>query len=353
MNQRVLLVFCLSVFSISVFFQNCSQSLSGSGSAEFSYAPEENQNEQVSFKAGDTFDPLLVPYVIASEDLKNQLDTYLSWPGTYKSIALTDDGFGLALGTSNGLVRDQADWDKAILERCHLQNRKPCSLLASGDLFAQDLSDFLVNHITTIQTPATFDALLVPAEITHWREQQASTYLPIPMDRFKTYSVSPNGGTATGHSSVSQDEATRKSLEFCEALGDLPCTIYAIGENVVFDIDTFQWEAPSISYGPALFDPQRVPFVNDAVRDGPMQAARDAINRDTSVVIALGKRGENSIRYVAGPITNNDRQAAIDDCNTRLPVVTNGAFQHTCFIYAENLNVVMTRASFELATWGN
>ncbi len=266
-------------------------------------------------------------------------------------MVLAPNGQGFARGYNGELITSQAELNRVLLERCQLASGQNCALFAEGNLIKYGEADFVANHINRIEVPEVFDGMKIPGVVVYWRAYQRDTYGKgsIP---FESLAFSPQGGTSSGFSETSQAEASRRALEFCEAVRDLPCTLYMEGDTVAFDLETFEWSRKRIFYGPREFDLTIVPFIADTYRNGVLKTIMDRVAAGQShAVFAMNRYGVNYIFESPAPATETQRARAITECNIRVPVPTPGQLNvHRCFIYSVDLEVVLTQQQLRDAT---
>ncbi len=329
-----------------VGFQNCSKMASTSASGDSSRV---EGVADVEFFKGDPYDPSLIPFQLTSEDAINQAQFYNNRNG-FRAMAFTENGeMYVSSSGNNQNVQDQADWDEAVLERCQLQYmNRPCSLFASGDLIAQDRNDFLVNFNSVITVPETFSGQLIPGNINHWQDYADQTYPDIDPGEFKSYAVGRHGATHSGWSRVSQEDATRRAMEFCEAILDEPCTLYAVGLDVVFNLDDYQWDQRRVTYGPVAFNADSIPFIDDSVRE----IIRDQHSQSSFYALAIDRYGFWESVQSTQTITQAQIDQMIAACNAKIPAPAPGGRARECFLYSVDDQVVFTRESFTMATYG-
>ena len=337
----------LVLFITLLSFQNCGSLNSG---MESKSSDSNAQLNDGSFFKGEPYDPDLIPFELTDQAAVDAARTYLNRQG-YRTMAFTEDGdIYIANSGNNALVENQDDWDEAVLERCQLTHmNKPCSLFASGDLIAQDRADFVVGFNSKITVPATFDGNLLPGPINYWQKYQAANY-GTGTPTYQSMAIGRNGASHNGWSDVSQAESDRRALEFCESVSDLTCTLYAQGMNVVFDLNSYQWEPRRVFYGPRDFNVDEIPFVTESVRE-TIRSQYGGSNLPY-FALALDRYGRwESIRS-SSPIVQADLDTITNQCNLKIPVVEGGAFQKTCFIYSIDAQVVLTRDEFRATSLG-
>ncbi len=350
-------LFYLSTSAVLILlFQNCG------GGAVSSLGQETDssgnpivvpQSDPNHFNAGDDFDSEKVPVKVGDAELNEGLQNYLVSDEMYKAIALTSDGRGYIGLSSDPLIEDQADWNRAVLERCQIQTRSSCALLAEGNQFKQEVNAFLNGFNSQLLVPADLDTQMLPGEIQFWKDHAADYYANGSAE-FKSIAINQEGQSIASSSSENQQEANKRALERCEAFADSPCTLYSVGAEVVFDLQTYTLAPKTIVYAPADFDSQKVPFVKEKARNGLFKTYQDDLKSGKFKfgIATISKFGNGFVKKKASAITNADRKEAINKCNSGMPEDTSGNPVSQCFIYAENLQVVMTRESYLDAVQG-
>lgn len=334
--------FILSILSV-LCFQNCGN-FNSTGSNQ-----SPSNISSADFKAGDTFKPELVPYNVSPE-LANALANYSQLNG-FKAVVLTKEGNGLAYSLPDAV--SQADASQALLERCQVQFKQLCALFAEGNFIKYDAKDFSTKHLSVIFNVTTFDAMRIPGPVFKWKEHTMRTY-PGTTTTYHAIALGIRGALYQGWSNVSQIDASRRALEFCEAPTDHPCTLYAEEFNVLFDIDNFQWTQRLVDFGPKTLDINRIPFISDDQRTRiavPMY--QRMVNNNNRSVVAISRYGHWYHRESTQNITQADRDFVLQECNKLIPPNPDPAqYQYRCFIYSENMQVVMTRAIYDQYSLG-
>ena len=357
MAWKKLSVILISFISLALVFQNCS------GGTEANRASNSNNIPTATgFKAGDTFDPTVLPYEINDQAFIDGLNRYMDEfrMDLVKAIAFAADGSGYVAWTSDDRVGGQEEWDRVVLERCELQNRQACTLFASGNVLVHDEEDFYDSHQSLINLSPVFDGTQVPGLLTHWRDLLPVNYPPNGQGEFKAYAIGLFGNTHSGWSNASdlttnsQAEANRRAIEFCEAMSETRlCMLYAIGEQVIFDpINYVLPTQRTIDYSPGqTFDPSTVPFVRDVSRTDILNRYNAAVSNGESFVLAIDRFGSYDIATSAGAITDVERNIATTGCKSNV-VINPGAFDRECVVYAENDQVVWDFATFRQRALG-
>ena len=333
MKIKTLCLWALTIISSLFLFQNC-----GSFSEEASTAnPSElDVPNDEKFKAGDPFDYVKIPYNLDA-NFKKSVEKYSDRTG-YKALALAANGLG-SIRSSDAFM-DQDDANLSALQDCQLLTKLPCSLFAEGDIIKYSEKMFYQNHSFWIEDVEAFDPMLVPGHARYWRIQ--NNYLT-RTNPYKAYAIGLQGATASGWSDHSQSEANRRALEFCEAHSFTfnPCTLYAVGNNVVFNSSDFNWAAQQIrGLAPDALNVSKIPFVRDIDRTGHIKDQYNKISASQHLVIAITRYGH--YRAILASTLAQARQTALNECNAALEASAN----FECFVYSENKKIVMTIESF-------
>lgn len=301
-------------------------------------------NSTEEFIAGESYKPELVPYDV-SPALAASLANYPNLTG-FKAVVLTQEGNGFARSLADATTQEEAS--QVLLERCQLEFRQMCALFAEGNVIKYNASEFYTKHVSAISNVTVFDPMKIPGLLTRWKLNYARDY-PSQTVTFNAIALGQNGLVQKGWSQVTQADANRRSIEFCEAMGNRPCTLYAEGTSVVFDIDTYQWSPPLVDYGPKALVINRIPFISDRVREvSAMPMYQRMLNTNVRSVVAISRYGHWYHRESNSNITQADRDLVLERCNALRELNSDPtAYQHRCFIYSENMQVVMTRAIFE------
>ena len=343
------LSFVLGLVLTLFVYQNCAELKSGMTSANSDNNQDgTGQGTNSEFLKGDPYDTSLIPFVLDDPEAIEVANVYRNLTG-YKAMAFTENGDIYAAKNESTLIENQDDWNEAVLERCQLFfMNQPCSLFAEGDVIAQNRDDFIVGFNPVITVPATFDAFQVPGSINYWQSHHAATYPDFTNNPFKAFAIGSNGATHPGWSQDSQAEANRRALEFCEAISDEPCVLYAVGLDVVFDLENYAFDQKVLTWGPRAFVVDEIPFIPDSVRE----VIRAEYNQGLFYVLALDKFGYWFTVQSSTPIVQADRDAAIAGCNAKLPEPVPGASERSCYIYSIDDQVVVTRDDYTMATYG-
>lgn len=347
------LIVCLSASSL--LFQNCGskggdaataasqiESLDTQDPDPVTPKPPVTPESTPLFKAGDTVTADKLPYN-PKADFKTLVTNYLKITGSYKAIAMANDGTGIARSSVEFVT--QAEADDVILERCQLASgNKPCSLLARGNKFVYNEKDFYNQHTDVLESGARkFNPKTIPGLAYKWRLYAEGEGYVTRKNKYKAYAISVHA-TSPGWSEVSQAEADRRAVEYCEATGNLPCTLYASGNNVVFNVSTFVMNKKMvILFGQRAFAGANIPFITDAARINLDKEIKKLVSTDKKqVVLAMSRYGH--YYYTSGNKMDAAlEKSAVDKCNAAIEAGAN--FQ--CFVYSKNLDVIFTRATLE------
>jgi hypothetical protein len=362
MKLKVLVMFCVSALVSVTLFQNCSE-MAGSDSNNANSVnlgdPADVQTEndvlgddippQTPFAAGETFSAADFPYLVTDTDQLALIAGYSARVG-YKAFAMTEDGDFYIASTNEAEVEDQADWDQAILERCQIFfENKPCSLLLSGDVYAQNQMDFENNFVSNINLSAVVDAnFQFPGVINHWQNIHSTNYPMFDPGEFKAMALGRNGRNVTGFSPTSQAQASRKALEVCESATDDGCILMAEGINVVLDLNNLSFGQNTIRYAPNTVDVDDIPFIDVTLRNTIRNEYALAINNGFHYALILDRYGQHTRETQNAPFSQAQLQNLIDQCTANLNVDT-----RECFVYSIDNQIVMTRDSFERAQFPN
>ncbi len=301
------------------------------------------------FAAGETVALDKLPFPLSSTQLP-RLGQYLN-STVFRMIGFTRDGESMI--HIDGLARDQAEATRVGLERCQILYRKPCSLYAEANIITRSRVDFFNNFNNLLMRSGVFNALEIPVLN---RVHQESIQRSYKSNTYEAVSIGLGGAVNRGWSGVSQADANRRSLEFCEILHNEPCTLYAVDTQIVFNFDTFQWSPRLVDYAPSMLTLNRIPFISDSDRVANFAPVVQAINQQNrQFVIALSRYGHWGITPVLGDgaITDAARARALDLCTAKITSPANpGSYQHRCFVYSENNQVVLTRRQIEVLALG-
>ncbi len=346
--MKHLLAFAFPLLFLLVVFQNCgdgfsSQSLEGEevSSVGDDVLPRDEivAVPLIPFLAGETVALNKLPYQISAASVA-RLGGYLNSTDP-KMIAFTDEGDPYIF--SSPLSRDQAEATRVGLERCQLLFERLCSLYAEGNIISQDQADFMINFTDHLPRQTVFDPLLIPALNVQWQEVIATNYSN-GNNPFQAIAISKEGAVQNGWSSLSQDEANRRALEFCQTWGR-PCTLYAVANQVVFDYATLRWSPNLIEHAPSPLNNARIPFITESQRL-TITPLIQGLSPTTKFVIALGRYGQYDIKIdntAGAAISNATRMSALADCNLQIPPPTPPGRGHECFIYSEGQQITMTQ----------
>jgi hypothetical protein len=351
----------VSILSVTVLFQNCGGQM-GQGSStltslEANPIPEgenpqpsdpdpipEGETPTLIFKAGEKVSSLKLPYK-PSEDFKKRVTAYLSYKG-FKAIAMAENGIGVA--QTDSAFTSQKEANDIMLERCQLlAGNMPCALLAEGNLYKYNEDDFYKARINVLESgKRKFNAITIPGLAHIWRTHAAGEGYMTRKNKYKAYAIGHYGATSPGWGEISQQEANRRAVEFCETISLNACTLYAVGNDVVFNVSGFSMSTkPVLKFSPSTFSVTMVPFISEDVRTGAtgeLKNVPDLVKKKKQVVVTLSRYGH--YRVEVGTTMNAALiSAALDNCNKM--IAKGSPFQ--CFIYSKNLDVVFTRATLE------
>jgi hypothetical protein len=378
-NKWTIIIFaCFSM--IVVAFQNCGEmSSSGSDSLGSLASPPVGLDGTVEtpegeipppppndplYKAGEPFDPSRITRNVQNEAFTAQLLQYLAAEGRFRAVAINEDGDGLALISNSNFVRDQAEWDRVVLDRCQLNYKKYCALIGSGSLFAIDEENEAANRVDQFANfPTTFEPGIVPGEVDYWRNRtEYNDNLSTRPLSFHSYWFGINGANGVGWSAVSQELADRWGKEHCETIGSLneACMQLARGVNIVWDPNNFEVPEISVQFGRRPFlgpdDLILAPnVVNAAALLNPHIMAHQRTPDNYHFMVLYARFG-GSFRVIDSrtPFTQEQKEAALTSCNQdqreRLFQPGSDAFIPKCFIYAENMTVVLEQDVYEAAS---
>ena len=346
MGKIKIFIAFVCLIALAVIFQNCGNQLRSTAVDQQSNSRLEGDG--IAFFAGQDYDPSLLPYELTDQADIDAANGYSNLQG-FKSIAFTEDGELFIANGNSQYLNTQQEWDRVVLERCQIWSmNKACSLFASGNVIAQDAEHFLDNFVRTVQVPATFDGNMIPGEIDYWRTFIAGRYPDFTNNAFKAFAIGPRGGSQSGWSDVSQAEATRRAMEYCEALINTPCTLYAEGLGVVFNLDSYQFDQQRIFYAPRAFNVDEIPFISEATRETIRTNYNQAMANGENFLLWMDRYGNTwQMLRSANNVNNRDRQDALNRCNANVPPPPVAEFgQRTCFFYSENNQVMMTRDAY-------
>jgi hypothetical protein len=330
---------------IGGLFQNCGKgvqsavSSSTEASSDTGVLPTYNPSAPL-FKAGDPLDENKLPYSPSSA-LINKVKIY-KLNTEFKAIAMASSGYGVTV-VANGVVSSQDEANVLAMERCQLYSGNlPCALLAEGNVFKYSEGVFYQSHYNSLENGARkFDGSKIPGLAYVWRakEMAAATGYANRTNKFKAYAIGPDGAGSSGWSEATQEEANRRAMEFCENNVDQACTLYAVADDVVFNVTAFAMGSIKyVTYGPKNFVASQVPYVRDADRAGAMVDIVNRVNGGEHVVLALSRYGH--FFYTHGGALNNPlEQKALDGCNATIAAGSN----FKCFVYSKDLKVTFTR----------
>ncbi len=294
------------------------------------------------FLAGDTFSVDKLPALESSllYNIKNNYDNHSG----FKAIALAANGKGASWGGPG--FNSQEDVNKVMLERCQLvSNNLPCAIFAEGDTVKYDEVNFITNMKRHIQETSIFNENLLPGITENSKKAFAGGYYKTSSRNYRALAIGWVGNAQPGFSDVSQSEANRRALESCEITSFQPCTVYAQGNQVVFDFNNYKWSPKLVHFGPRRFDPQLVPFVRDSDRNNQMKQTVSDVNSGKYVVLALSRYGHFWRKVQSKPISSDDKKYAKAKCNQS----SGSSTRYQCFIYSVNLDVVFTKSDLSVS----
>ncbi|MCC6137104.1 MAG: hypothetical protein IT287_00605 [Bdellovibrionaceae bacterium] len=338
----------VSLMALTFLFQNCGKSQDGSAPINVSGSldpepvipdPDPLPTPALLFKTGDVLNETKLPYTPTVE-FKNLIKNYLKIT-SFKAVAMAENGIGAAQGSSTFI--SQAEASAVVLERCQLLSGDvPCALLAEGNKYKYDEDDFYKNRIDVLESGVRkFNPNTVPGLAYKWRVDLAGKGYMTRTNKFKAYAIGHRGTTSSGWSEASQAEANRRALEFCDATGDLACTLYAVKDDVVFNVTKFEMsKTRKVFYGPVAYSAAKVPFVTDDARKKLLADVPKSVAKKLQVVVALSRYGHYQVASNAKLAIA--QKTALDKCNASL---AKGA-TFRCFVYSKSLKVVFTRAEF-------
>jgi hypothetical protein len=360
----------------SLIFQNCGglEGLSSSNSSVADSPPVTgNENDGVDdpippapandplYLAGEAFNPSRMTRNIANAEFTAELVNYIGGDEAYRTVAVNEDGDGLAVKTSHSEVASQQEWDRVILERCQLQTGKPCALVASGLFFAINEAELAANYVDQFANlPTTFSGNVVPGRLDAQRAGADAEYprlIAANSGSFHSYWFSHNGSAGIGWSEVSQEMANRWGKEHCETinLGAEPCILFAQGLDIVWN--PMNSVVPDLS---VVFGPRPLQGADDLIlvpnANGASDQLADAIalhqaNPNNYHFLVIYSRFGNNfrIRTSTTPFSEAQKQAAVDECTQERTPEANGHLRR-CFLYADNMTVVLTADDYGAAS---
>ena len=284
-----------------------------------------------------------MPYVPQGR-LVNDLATYEALTG-FKAMAVAKNGVGL--GFSRSQYISQEDANKAVLAACQvLAQNEPCSLFAEGNQLKYDESDFYLKHESVIESgPRVLDFAKIPGLISILHQDLATRYATNLSMPYKAIAIG-NYGKVPFMLGATQADANRRVLELCEAITAETCTLYAEGNQVVFNVTEFNWNYSIryLQFAPTAFDASKVPFVGANFRTDPnfFAGIPAMVTQGRNPVVALGKEGHFWIGSAAGKTVAENRATAQTSCDALIP-----GGKHKCIIYSINNDIVWTRAQLD------
>jgi len=337
---------------VALTFQNCQEFEAGSANAPSTSitptAPNPDVPERV-FLAGQAVDSTLLPFNV-SDETRSQIDSYLNTVG-FKAIAFADNGELVARITTD--ATSQLEATQIVLEVCQLHNEnRPCAVFAEGNTVKYDEAVFFDQFVRAIVDIDTLNISQIPA-LANVHKQTLSERYPDPSQMYDAIAINGLGGVYRGWSNTSQYYAEKRALEFCEAPSDRPCMLYAVGDSVVLDLENLDFSEKYVPYAPEAYDPLKVPFIDGSRVSDATLLEVNRVNNGTHYAVAISRYGHWRSVESQNPITQNEIQTVVDLCTasiTRPPGAT--GYQHVCFLYAVDNQVVMTREAYETAALG-
>jgi hypothetical protein len=284
-----------------------------------------------AFHQGDAFDYALV--TPSSQMVSAMLDV-LAYPASAgpKAVAVNAQGLGFVRTQGDS----QATVSQAALEACFvIGGGSPCTLLATGNTFAVDASALSSSSSFTFSLAAPTDVSKVPFVQPSVVTATTSGYGAV--SGAKAIAISLDGvivavpGSATDIVS-SAAEAQRLALERCELTAGLaPCTLFAVGANVVFG-PTKPNGAPQIDYARTTLQ-TNLPGVSDAAFTANVVPYMQGIASGSTGAIFLDDFGDFGTGW--SMVAGQGATTAQTGCNQ-------AAGAGTCFAYATNDTITFT-----------
>ncbi len=167
---------------------------------------------------------------------------------------------------------------------------------------------------------------------------------------------------ATGpNNGATQDEANRRALEFCEAItyGERPCFLHTVGLDRVWDPANTDWQPVSLRFEPNPVDVNLVPFVTNQDYLNRIRPAYDRLIASAGaehLLVVMARFGRYpTVIFSPNPIDDNLRNQSLADCDALVArdfPAAPGQFQMRCFVYSEDMQIVMTPDSYGRASHG-
>ena len=324
-----------SLLILVFLFQNCGAGLNSSVVSDSTNIPIvptiPNITDPSQFKAGDSLVREAVPFTL-DQDFEEVFLDYLTQPD-YKALVFAESGVYFSIYFAQ--APSQESVTRTALERCELNTKLRCSVLAEGDLIKYDRSVFFTSFHYPIVNRVSFDTNSVPGisfNSVQWNEY----YVAQDQSPFKAFSITTNGASAIGYSQVSQAEADRRSLEICDARYPHPCSLYASNLAVVFNNRASEF-GHVLDFSPIAVDPEEIPFIEDILRP-EFESHLLALSQDGFGAIALNIYGQQITQTSQQPLSSNDLNALVQACESQIatPSAING-----CFLYSVNGVVVL------------
>ena len=304
---------------------------SADGGGTLADAGSGNDGGAGAFHQGDPFSYALVSP--SSQMVSAMLDVlaYSASAGP-KAVAVNAQGLGFVRTQGDS----QATVSQAALEACFvIGGGSPCTLLATGDTFALDASGLSSSGTFTFRLAAPTDVTKVPFVQPSVATATTSGYAAA--SGAKAMAISFDGvivavpGSATDLVSSSA-EAQRLALERCELTAGLaPCTLFAVGANVVFS-PTKSNGAPQIDYARTTLQ-TNLAGVSDAAFTANITPYQQAIASGSTGAIFLDDDGDFGTGW--STVAGQGATTAQSGC-------TQAARTGTCFSYATNDSITFT-----------
>ena len=356
---KILLVFTITCFAITLGFQNCGSINSNSGDNTSSST---GNPDAEAFVAGQDYDASLVPANPNGSLTSDLLEDYATWTGGFKAIAMNEDGNGVTRHRPTE-ARDQEDLNKTALEICQLRfDNKPCAIVVEGNTFkynSSELASYRADQFAGM--PNTVDVNWVPGVLALWAEALNGNYIAKFSENndLRALAINTNGNVSGGWSSANQNEANRRAIQNCEVIsyGQYPCILYAVNMNIVWDpARTNELFNPNpVTFGTRTLVASEIPLITDAQQ----QIVADNIalrqsNSDHHFAVLFGRFGrEFRVEPFAAPPTSAELDAVLDTCNQDYAAAhgpTSSGFQQRCFVYSVNEVVRLTADEFGSAS---
>jgi cytochrome c peroxidase len=277
------------------------------------------------FLAGETYSTAKLPFKLTG-DVAASSEKYASLTEP-KAMALADNGTGFVMSSPTGLIMSIAEAERMALEGCQVvSGDSACTILASGSTFKFKYSDFLKSDRKVLVKGArSFEPATTPWQRDAVKTNQLVTYLNSTV-AMKVLALGYSGAGVHVNLANSLAENRRVARERCEGyFKGKPCTIYAEGNTVVFNVTTMNYNfAPVLNFQNDAFSASKVPFVTDAARTKLNDYVNYA-NYYSTAALAIHPNGAWAY--------NNSPSMALSICKTSAKTTTD------CVIYAQGLKV--------------